>query len=809
MKPVQTSPRRLTHRKRLSALRLSSDTTATLPEYIATGAWSRSDPEPPSDLPPDYPDSAEEADEDTDEDEDDGKRSPYVPQLTGLHSPRGGSRPKRHRRKASSPSSSDLYLDSLLERSVHALEMSNTLLQSSMSTQNTLSNVFSVGSPGDSTLEVSARGLSSRIRDNKDVHEVWADDLAEISRGVERLFGDNSSEEQVRSRKDSRDSLSSSVPTSTSPIRQHRRRPSLDLRSTSERPQLRYDRQDRGQLVSHPPRALTQYVVAETNGHGELEGIILPSTLGLRSAASHHAAPSSPIITDRPPEPSTKAYNMLSSFVTRPNPSPTSARSSRRGSSNSTSVERPSSSSRRQSKQSSPERSTTRSTSSRSSSRTSRHKPSPSPYSHAGPSGSSSSSSLTITSNTNSSSHSHPYSHNSHSQSLSHIHHYQRPMTPPQEESSSSSDSCTAKQTISALRKILDEQPPPPLPPNKSRPPPSIMRIKTAPPAQAGTSTATASISRLFTKPTHTSSTRPPSPPRISSMKGKGRSGSGMLTPVHSRGGSLSAPTSLGGSGVTTPGSGAASSLTFPSLSPLPSPSMVPSSAPASQSKFGTPGLPANTSASSNLDPNNMSFSDMFGAVSAKLALGNYSSGNSSSNVSSADGGETPNTSGGGSGMSTPKRISFVEPLDGTIKARRKGKGRASLIGSIIGGVGSGDKGNDGNGEDDEEGAGSGNVSRRRRRKKSLSRSSTSNRNGSLRRGRGSGRRQGSGDSRDEVKEKESWWMGWLVGAGYGTGAGSTMRPESRGGMGMGWGGGAHGRTGSGGYSSGLDDWTV
>ncbi|KAK7470134.1 hypothetical protein VKT23_001573 [Stygiomarasmius scandens] len=753
MKPFPASPRRQTHRKRISALRLSSDTTATLPEYIATGGWSRSDQETPSDLPPDYPDSAEEADEDTDDENEEDRRSPYVPQLTGLHSPRSA-RPKRHRRKPSSPSSSDLYLDSLLERSVHALEMSNALLQSSMSTQNTLSNVFSAGSPPDSTLEASAQGL---IRNNKDMHEVWADDLAEISRDVERLFGDNSSEEQIRSRKNSKEgSISSSVPTLTSPLRQHRRRPSLDLRSTSDKPQLRYDRQNRGQLVARPPRALTQYVVADTNGQFD-NGIVLPSTLGLRSASSHHAAPSSPIIIDKPPEPSTRAYNMLSSFVARSN---SSGRSSRRGSNNSSTVERPSSSSRRQSKQNSPERSTT----SRSSSRTRRHKPS-SPYSHAGPSGSSSSSSLTITS----SSYTASSNSTSHSQSLPHI---QRPMTPPQEESSSSSDSYSAKQTISALRKILIEQSPPPPPPPAvvKRPPPSLMRIKTAPPAEAGTSTATASISRLFTKSTHTSSTRPPSPPRISSMKGKGRS-----TPSHSRGGSVSAPVSLGGSGVTTPSENGflevTTTLGVPSTSTSASaPPSIPSSAVPTESKFSISGLPTPSSLAS--------FSDMFGAVSAKLTLGNHS----------VDGSRP---SSPGSGMSTPKRISFVEPLDGTIKARGKGKGkgksRATLIGSIIG-VGSREE------EHSTNGSGGGSIAKRRRRRKN---------SGSL---RNKSRRQGSGDSKDD---KESWWMGWLMGAaasgGYGgtAGAGSTMRPESR----TGWGG--HSRSGSGGYSSGLDDWTI
>ena len=64
-------PTRGRHRKRLSALRLSSDSTVTtLPPYTSPpwnghASLDMSD----SDRPPDYPDSAEEADEDTDSDD--------------------------------------------------------------------------------------------------------------------------------------------------------------------------------------------------------------------------------------------------------------------------------------------------------------------------------------------------------------------------------------------------------------------------------------------------------------------------------------------------------------------------------------------------------------------------------------------------------------------------------------------------------------------------------------------------------------------------------------------------------------------
>ncbi len=66
---------RTRHRKRFSLSRLSSDTTATLPEY-SSPIWTLPVPD---DEPPDYPDSADEADEETDD------CSPLSPSL----SPRG------------------------------------------------------------------------------------------------------------------------------------------------------------------------------------------------------------------------------------------------------------------------------------------------------------------------------------------------------------------------------------------------------------------------------------------------------------------------------------------------------------------------------------------------------------------------------------------------------------------------------------------------------------------------------------------------------------------------------------------------
>ncbi|KAG6867477.1 hypothetical protein C0993_002300 [Termitomyces sp. T159_Od127] len=339
-----------------SAMRLSSDTTHSLPVYAAHDD---------DDRPPDYPDSAEEADRDTDS-------SHSVP----APSPR---RRQAHRRRQSGKtphlSSTDPCLDSLLARSVHALEMSNTLLQSSMSAQTALAPVFA-DPPADERLQSSVRGLASRARPR------WADDLAEISRGVDGLFGEPGA-------------VSCSLPTSSS-------------------------RPHRADLVAH--------------------------------------APLSP------------AYTMLSSFV-GPRHSPSAPASA-------------------------------------SSTPAARTPPLPAFFSRRSP----------PTCKT----HEHEHEHGSpgvHAALPPH-----RRMTPPAEESSSSSSSssstsCLAKRTVRSLRKILDEQPPAPAPAQTRLRAPAFLPRSPPPAAQAGTSTATASISRLYTRAKHTSSTRPPSPPRQSAMK--------------------------------------------------------------------------------------------------------------------------------------------------------------------------------------------------------------------------------------------------------------------------------------------------
>ncbi|KAJ3971388.1 hypothetical protein EV361DRAFT_222222 [Lentinula raphanica] len=251
------------HRKRISALRLSSDTTSTLPEYIPTnphttsGTTWRTVPETTEldDEPPGYSsDSAQEADEDTDLSDEDRRRriQRSVVVTVGINSAPAtatafnsstslrSSRHKRepsHRRKRSNPtlsldpsrSASDFYLDSLLERSVHALEMSNALLQSSISTKTSLNGILNqetdedesmvassatpVSAPrsGVNSLERSALGLSSRIMRRRDAQETWIEDLEQIAKDVDELFSETAQKERTeRNRRRRNDSGSGS-----------------------------------------------------------------------------------------------------------------------------------------------------------------------------------------------------------------------------------------------------------------------------------------------------------------------------------------------------------------------------------------------------------------------------------------------------------------------------------------------------------------------------------------------------------------------------------------------------------------------
>ncbi|KAF9238780.1 hypothetical protein BU15DRAFT_88227 [Melanogaster broomeanus] len=435
---------RKTHRKRLSLSRLSSSTVQTLPEYSSPHGWNKPVSSTlleaeESDRPPDYPETADEADADTEEGD-----VVYVQQHP-VHPPPRRTPSHIRRRKRTPVPPADPFLDTLLERSVHALEMSNALLQSSMSTHSSLSALLSPEGDSDRFLEVRARNLSTRIRVNSGVHETWMDHLDEISKGVDTL-----------------------LPTSSGLGLRHRRRPSLlDLNvSPSSSSHLQYSHPTRDVLVAPPPRALTQYV--ESTVDPQL--IILPSTLGLRTPGSSHSADarghsfthrqeaqpaqSAGYISESQSDSTTPAYHLLSNLVKRSESPPPSVRlfgsCTRRGSASTTSTER-----------------STKTSLSPSSVRTM----------HASP------------------------------------------------DRTRSRNQSSGSRSRSSLRKILDKNPSSVSVDVSRRKDPKLLRAPsflpvTPPPAPLqGTSTATASVSRLLTKGRHSMSTRAPSPPAHSSLK--------------------------------------------------------------------------------------------------------------------------------------------------------------------------------------------------------------------------------------------------------------------------------------------------
>ncbi|KAI0692543.1 hypothetical protein BC835DRAFT_1416470 [Cytidiella melzeri] len=474
---------RYAHRKRPSTLRLSTDSTLSpLPLYTTAIVQD------PLDRPPDYPDSAEEADVDLDSESDEGivryATQPIASPRRRSSAPRS---PPPRSKQRSRTGSSDPYLDSLLARSVHALEMSNTLLQSSITTQTTLNSVFGA-EDAETSLETHARNLSSRIVESA----TCADDLDMISRGVDSLLLDE--EDTVSTpaeEEDEEDTASRSlpIPNSLSQRRSHLRKPSLDLRNAS----LNYSNHNRTDLIAPPPRAITMYVDSSESP----TSIAMPPTLGMRIPARPPGTPLPPDSHRRPlllqsqsdtlTSSPKRAVDVLSSYV---------------GSSSTTIISSPSSSF---------------------SARTV-HRPR---------SGSSSTSTTTRRSPqigiTCSRSPSHSPTRSSRSQSIRRRDPPREWDTPPIIElPSSSSESSDDKEivvdrTLTSLRTILQNNPPKE-PKGKEREKevarPALLLSPTVSTPIADTSHATASVSRLFTKARHTHSTRPPSPPRHSSLRG-------------------------------------------------------------------------------------------------------------------------------------------------------------------------------------------------------------------------------------------------------------------------------------------------
>lgn len=551
----------------------------------------------------------------------------------------------------------DSILDSLLERSVHALEMSNTLLQTSISTQASVSALFSGSSTSlgafrsapmsqspestaskggysayhdvDSALEARAIGLSSRLMRNWDLQEGWAEQLEKIKDGVDSLFSDDVAT-QSRSAcaiEVAPTAVSRSLPSNspTTPLRissptasslsgspkksiaddmgvselhasPPQRQPSEGEVNVPPQAQLRLAPQDRSNLVSRPPRALTMYIEATSspsiaNFEGlaveeDLSTLVLPSTLGVRSASASTTnllLPSStvpPQVSATQYDPSTPAYAMLSSLAARSTTNiGASASTSHLLSVPSTRIATP----RRTFSDSNPASAPSSFMSTfihRAAAGITRRESSPS-IAKGGRGRRSSSVDRLASPSTRRSLGPRPSNitvpNGNGIGGPAHLPLIRR-MTPPTEEgsqtdeegSATSSDGCVAKMTVMSLRKILDVQQAAPaqqqngggqtsgLPPSSShpgqlststsspdaavlpkssrpssfltgdspkhrvahRPAPAFMPRTPVPAPSAGTSTATASVSKLFTKGVHSSSTQPRSPLK-SVMKGK------------------------------------------------------------------------------------------------------------------------------------------------------------------------------------------------------------------------------------------------------------------------------------------------
>ncbi|KAH8118422.1 hypothetical protein DFH11DRAFT_1567303 [Phellopilus nigrolimitatus] len=453
-----SSSRPYRHRKRLSVSRGSSDTTASLPPYKPSLLSVE-----PFEQPPDYPDSAEEADEESDV-QSILLSPPISPRRRRFF--RSGS-VSQSRNYVNPASQSDTFLDKILERSVAALELSNSLLQTSMSTNSSVSNVLaSDPAASDRMLDTQARVLTNRIRDNHGVHERWMDDLDDLSRDVKALYDDDEPGPSQLSTGTPDISVSRSLPSSGLHRKQPVSSPNLQRRRSSitDSGRLRLSPSEQHRLQALPPRALTQYVSvgADFESTSDASPIFLPSTLGLRAAAHlsdfNLSSPSPSTSTLSPPSPSfgPSAYSSLARHASSPSPSksPRTSRSSSR----------------------------TPTYRQRSRSRSSNQPASPQLVPRLIPS--------------------------------------------PIEELPSQSDSSTSEsihpyRTVESLRKILDEQPMSPDPKAKqpeSRSPAFTPRTPPVTPVTS-TSTTTTSISRLFTKGAHSTSTRAPSPPRHSSLK--------------------------------------------------------------------------------------------------------------------------------------------------------------------------------------------------------------------------------------------------------------------------------------------------
>ncbi|KZV76035.1 hypothetical protein PENSPDRAFT_496844 [Peniophora sp. CONT] len=315
-------PRR--HRKRISVARLSSDTTATLPAYSLSpyarstpnfANVARGDEDEFGDDPPSY-----EADDDSSED-DVRRRVPLSPPPP-LHRRRNSRAPAplrpsprlppSHRSRPStssmsplalSPSrvrsrsasaggseseSNDPNLDNLLARSIQALEVSNALLQSSMNTQSSLAAIAANDSPPHSAppreppqLPVPEhRTLPAAVRQPKPPLDL---DMDGISQSLPT--GPSPLQQRLRSHTHTRIRSSSSTDLRL-------KNDAGDVQESASAGNLHLGVAGRSRFVSPAPRALTQYVDFDPRENPDDASFQLPSTLGLRATGSTHSVPS-------------------------------------------------------------------------------------------------------------------------------------------------------------------------------------------------------------------------------------------------------------------------------------------------------------------------------------------------------------------------------------------------------------------------------------------------------------------------------------------------------------------------------------
>jgi len=144
--------------------------------------------------------------------------------------------------------------------------------------------------PADESLEESASGLSKRIMKSRDLQRSWIDDLEEIGKRVDSLFGEQTETEDGPGPSNGQGSripvkspiwsaaatpISQSLPTSSGLLQTltERRRgqssSSAAVSPTSEG-QLNYSAHDRSHFVAPPPRALTVYIGSDDTDLGAI-----------------------------------------------------------------------------------------------------------------------------------------------------------------------------------------------------------------------------------------------------------------------------------------------------------------------------------------------------------------------------------------------------------------------------------------------------------------------------------------------------------------------------------------------------------